>query len=190
MKRRLPLLALCSILAISCSSSDPESPGDDAQSETSRVARPLEPADMPGIDKLHTVSGLYLAGQPDESGFASAKERGIKTVIDLRHEDETEFDEKELVEELGMAYVPVPWNGEDQLTDEVFDRARELLGSADKPILLHCKSANRVGAVWLPYRVLEDGVAVEEAVEEAKAVGMKSAGYEKKARDYIERKSS
>jgi ubiquinone/menaquinone biosynthesis C-methylase UbiE len=53
--------------------------------------------------------------------------------------------------------------------------------------MLHCGSANRVGAVWLTYRVLDQGVPIETAIEEAKTIGLRSPEYEAKARDYIHR---
>jgi hypothetical protein len=55
---------------------------------------------------------------------------------------------------------------------------------------LHCGSSNRVGAVWLPWRVLDGGVEVEKAVAEAKPIGLKKAEYEEKALDYIKRNQS
>ena len=72
---------------------------------------------------------------------------------------------------------------------EVFDQAREQLKTAERPILLHCASANRVGAVWLPYRVLDGGLSWDHALAEAKTVGLKSPDYEAKAKDYIQRHS-
>lgn len=75
------------------------------------------------------------------------------------------------------------------MTDEVLDRARAELKAAPRPILMHCASANRVGAVWLPYRVLDGGLSWDDAVAEAKVVGLRSAELEAKARDYVERRS-
>ena len=148
----------------------------------------LEPAEWGSIMRLHRLGGVFLASQPKPEDFEQAKKDGVKTVINLRHHEETPgFNEAEVVEELDMEYVNLPWNGPDELTDEVFDKARELLKAAERPILLHCSSANRVGAVWLPYRVLDEGISLDEAVAEAKVVGLKSPDFEAKARDYIER---
>jgi hypothetical protein len=52
---------------------------------------------------------------------------------------------------------------------------------------LHCASANRVGAVWIPFRVLDQGIELEAAVAGAKAIGLETPEYEAKARDYVER---
>jgi uncharacterized protein (TIGR01244 family) len=93
-----------------------------------------------------------------------------------------------VVGDLGMGYHNVPWNGPDELTDERFDTVRELLRTAERPLLLHCSSGNRVGAMWLAYRALDDGLSYEEALREAKIVGMKTPAFETKAKSYIERR--
>ena len=92
--------------------------------------------------------------------------------------------------DLGLTYHNPAWNGEEELTDEVFDQVLDLLRSEERVILFHCSSANRVGAIWVAYRALDGGLDVEEAVGEGKTVGMKSPAYEQKARDYVSRKTS
>jgi protein tyrosine phosphatase (PTP) superfamily phosphohydrolase (DUF442 family) len=153
------------------------------------VTERLEPYECGTITRLHTYGGIFLASQPQPEDFEHAKKGGIKTVINLRLPSEvTEFDEKEIVEGLGMAYYNPGFEGPDMLTDDIFDRVRSLLSNEDhKPILLHCNSANRVGAVWLAYRVLDGGLGYEDALVEAKTVGLKTPAYEQKAREYIER---
>ncbi|CAG0957433.1 hypothetical protein PHYC_00543 [Phycisphaerales bacterium] len=148
----------------------------------------LEPYECGTITRLHTLGGVFLASQPKPEDFAQAKKGGVKTVINLRHASEIkDFDEKQVVEAEGLAYIHLPWDGPAELTDAVFDQTREYLKTAARPILLHCSSANRVGAVWLPYRVLDGGLSWDAALAEAKTVGLKSPDYEAKAKDYIER---
>lgn len=149
----------------------------------------MEPYECGTITRLHTYNGVFLASQPNPSDFEQAKKGGVKTVINLRHHSEiSDFDEAKVISDLGLAYHNVPWNGPDELTDERFDEVRKLLREAERPILLHCSSANRVGAMWLAYRAVDDGIPVDEALAEAKIVGIKSPAYEAKARDYIKRK--
>lgn len=155
------------------------------------VTEKLEPYECGTITRLHTLGGVFLASQPKPEDFEQAKKGGVKTVINLRHHEEvTDFNEQQVVEGLGLNYLNLPWNGPEELNDEVFDRARELLKTAERPILLHCSSANRVGAVWLPHRVLDGGISIDEAVAEAKVVGLTSPDFEAKARDYIARKKA
>lgn len=148
----------------------------------------LEPYQCGTVQRLHTYQGVFLASQPAAADFEQAKMGGVKTVINLRHAEENkDFDESQVVGDLGLNYFSVPWNGPDQLTDAKFDEVRELLRTAERPILLHCSSANRVGPMWLAYRALDGGATVEQATEEAKVVGMKSPDYEAKALDYVAR---
>lgn len=151
----------------------------------------LEPYSCGSIQRLHTYRGVFLASQPSPADFEQAKKGGVKTVISIRHASEIkDFDEREVVTKLGLSYHNPAWNGPDELTDEKFEQVRHLLESADRPILFHCGSANRVGAMWMAYRVLDEGASVDEAVNEARIVGLKSPAYESKARDYIKRVSS
>src|SRR5438046_1425637 len=48
---------------------------------------------------------LYRGGQPTEKGFQFLKEKGVKTIINLRGEDNSE---ERLVEKLGMRYIRIP----------------------------------------------------------------------------------
>lgn len=158
-----------------------------APDETTTPSNRLEPYDCADVTQIHTLGQFFLASQPSPEGFKKAKKGGIQTVINLRHSGETEFNEEEVVTSLGMKYHSVPWNGPDELTPEVFEKSRTLLRSAEGPTLLHCSSANRVGAVWIPYRVIDMGVPLEQAVQEAKTIGLKTPAYETKARDYVEK---
>jgi protein tyrosine phosphatase (PTP) superfamily phosphohydrolase (DUF442 family) len=113
----------------------------------------------------------------------------VRTVFNLRHESEIRgFDEQLVVTELGMRYVSLPWNGPDELTDDVFDRARAVLGTTERPLLLHCGSAHRVGAVWIPWRVLDCGLSVEDALAEARTIGLRTPEYQQKALEYVARR--
>ena len=120
--------------------------------------------------------------------FRIAKCGGVQTVVNLRYEDELDWNEKGIVQSVGLDYRDVPFKAPETLTDEVFDETRSLLSDdAKKPLLLHCHSANRVGAIWLAHRVLDDGLALADAEKEATAVGLKSPDYLVIAQDYISR---
>lgn len=160
--------------------------GKAAAVEAAAVAR-LEPAVCGSIANVHRFGGLLLAGAPQPEDLAAARREGVTTVINLRRASEvTAFDERQVVEAAGMRYVHLPFGDAAELTDAIFDAVRAELRSADGRLLLHCASANRVGAVWLPFRVLDGGLSWEEALAEAKTVGLKSADYERRAREYID----
>ncbi|MHC5028219.1 MAG: protein tyrosine phosphatase family protein [Planctomycetota bacterium] len=141
-----------------------------------------------GSMTLQSFRDVRMGGQPGLEDLEQAKSDGTVTVINLRKPDElADFDEAQAAEELGLVYHGVPWRAPDEMTDAVLDELRGLLRDAERPILLHCGSGNRVGAVWIVYRVLDDGIDVEAAVDEARTIGLKSAALEEKARDYIAR---
>lgn len=151
----------------------------------------LEPAKCGSVQQLHVLDDIYLAGQPSKEDFKAFKDRGVKSVINLRTQDETNWDEAKVLKELDLEYHHVPIKSPEALTDETFDRLRKLLNNRDeRPILLHCATAQRVGAVWLAHRVLDGGVTYEAALSEAKTVGMKAPALEAKAKDYIARQKA
>ena len=149
-------------------------------------AKKLEPAKCGSVKQLHVLDDIYLAGQPSPEDFQEFKKRGVKSVLNLRTKDEMDFDEAKTLKSLGLEYHHIPIAGPDSLTDENFDKLRKLLNEKEqRPMLLHCTAANRVGAVWLAHRVLDGGLTYDAALAEAKTVGLKTPALEAKAKDYI-----
>jgi len=111
-------------------------------------------------------------GQPDEKTLAIASEAGFIAVIDLRGEEEDRgIDEVAAVEALGMQYVSLPVKGEDGVTFENAAELDRLLGEFDGPVLLHCASGNRVGAL-AALRASAAGASADEALAAGKAAGL------------------
>jgi uncharacterized protein (TIGR01244 family) len=97
---------------------------------------------------------------------------GFKTVVSLNTEKEGSVAEGPLVEKAGMKYVNIQVGTLAPTPEQQPEIAKALDDPANYPILLHCESANRVGAAWTLYRVGK-GVAKETAIEEGRGVGMK-----------------
>jgi uncharacterized protein (TIGR01244 family) len=180
---RISGLTLVLALVPACSSGSDTEAGTGAKAATSEK---LEPYSCGSVARLHTFGSLFLASQPSPADFEQAQKNGVRTVINLRHDSEIkDFDERRVVTDLGMVYVHEPFDSPEELTDAVFDRCRQLLATAERPILLHCNSANRVGAVWIAWRVLDGGLPLEQAVAEAKTIGLKAPALEERARAYV-----
>lgn len=146
----------------------------------------LEACQIGKTSPAHRLGKLYLAGQPQVEDLQIAKEQGIKTVLNLRKKEELTWDEEAAVKKLGLNYINLPIGGPADLKDEVFEQARKVLGDKERqPVLLHCASANRVGAIWLAHRVLDDKLPYDQALEEARKVGLKAAPLEAAAKAYI-----
>jgi uncharacterized protein (TIGR01244 family) len=129
---------------------------------------------------------LVSAGQPEPEQFAALAGAGLKTVVDLRHPAEPRScDEPEAVREAGLEYINIPVAG--VLTPETFDFFREVMRDATRrPVLVHCASANRCGALLLPFFMLDEGADRETAWRLALQAGLRSAELGELALTYVE----
>jgi len=138
---------------------------------------PAQPvADWSGVKNLSHSGDMYFAGQPTVEGLDAAKERGVKVVVNLRSEREMkalEFDEAAQMKRLGMEYVNIPITP-DTFGPEDADRLKNVLAKTSGPVLLHCGSSDRVGAVWAMYLNRHRGVALDEAIDQGRKAGMRS----------------
>jgi uncharacterized protein (TIGR01244 family) len=121
---------------------------------------------------LSPVNGLTSSGQPDAEQLALFAEAGYVAVVDLRGESENRgLDEAAEVESLGLDYVNLPVSGADSISWENANKLDEILSSYDGPVLVHCGSGNRVGAL-LALSKSKSGADDEEAVAYGRAAGM------------------
>lgn len=100
------------------------------------------------LNEAEPLPDITTSGQPDESALVQLAEKGFVTVIDLRAENEDRgFREADAVENLGMRYVSLPISGPDAVNYENAEALDSFLSSAKGPVLIHCASSNRVGAL-------------------------------------------
>ena len=149
------------------------------------AAPKVEDAKLGATRNVHRAGSLLFGGQFSREDIAVLKKAGVTRVITLRTPGEADW-EAEALKSAKIGFEQIAVGGPDTLTDDVFDRLRRSLRTRTKgQTLLHCGSANRVGGAWLAYRVLDQGVALETAAAEAKTIGLRTPGYETKARAYI-----
>ncbi len=126
------------------------------------------------LNQVHPVDGVTTAGQPDEAGFKVFADNGYAAVIDLRTAGEDRgLEESAVVESLGMDYINLPI-GRDGITFANAKALQALIKGYDQPVLVHCASANRVGALFAlsEYAESEDADAALEAGRAAGLTGM------------------
>lgn len=161
--RKIVSLILLAVMMSSVSLADEQGPF---------AAMKVDLATVVSDGAVEPVDGISAAGQPDKAAFEVFANAGYKTVIDMRTEGEDRgLDEAAVVAELGMTYINMPVAGLDAIS---FDNARELdrlLSEVDGPVLLHCGSANRVGAL-LALRESLAGASDDDALEYGRAGGM------------------
>jgi protein tyrosine phosphatase (PTP) superfamily phosphohydrolase (DUF442 family) len=109
--------------------------------------------------------GLYSSGQPTTRHLDALAATGVRTVINLRTADEAAgFDEAEIAQGLGMAYVAIPIAGPSCLTRE---NAR-LLAQA----LTAAASGNRVGAMLALVSAWEGNTPAPDALRIGASAGL------------------
>ncbi|MCH2181626.1 MAG: methyltransferase domain-containing protein [Mariniblastus sp.] len=175
------LIFCCSIAGLGCCL-----PAIAQQQEPETIER----ASLGNTKNVHRAGNLFFAGQFGAEDIDSITAAQVGRVITLRTEGEIDWDEAAAIRAAGLSFIEVPFRSPDSLTDGVFDQIRELLSDRSQTTLFHCGSANRVGGVWLPYRVLDEGVPLEQALNEAREIGLRTEFIESKAIDYIERQQA
>lgn len=127
--------------------------------------------DIPRFQMM--AEGLYRGGQPDKTGFEYLKQKGIKTIINLRMED----DEALIVKALGMNYVQIPMdvNPWSKISDASIKKYFEIVNNPENyPIFFHCRrGADRTGVMAGFYRIAVQGWDWAKAYNEARQIGMR-----------------
>lgn len=154
--------------------------------ETETKVKKIVDAKLGATKNVHRAGDLWFAGQFTPADIGELKKQGFKRVITLRTDGEIDWDEKKMVEQAGMEFISIPFRKPETLNDEVFNLVRKQL-KGDHKTLFHCGSANRVGGVWLPFRVLDEKVELEQAIKEAEMIGLRTPFIKEKALEYIKR---
>ena len=138
-----------------------------------RAQKPVEKGDLPRFSILK--DGVYRGGQPSARGFQFLRQTGVKTIINLRVENNSE---SELVQALGMNYVQIPvdearpWS---VIPAAQLGKFFELINNpSNYPIFFHCRrGADRTGAFAAFYRIAIDRWDSTRAYAEARDIGMR-----------------
>ena len=156
---------------------------------TLSVAAAQEKQTRPGITNYTKVDAVVACGgATDTAALDGLKADGFKSVINLRVATEQGANVPEnqaKAKALGLNYFHLPLAGGSPDPAIVDQFLAVIANKANQPVFIHCASANRVGAVWLVKRVLQDGWPVDKATTEAKAIGLSAPALEKFALDYI-----
>ena len=127
------------------------------------------------------------AGQPTLEQLSKLKSDGIRAVLNLRPPSEHDAaGEASKVKELGLKYFNIPVEPNTLKDEQVAEFLKLTDDPQNRPMFIHCGSANRVGAFWLIRRVLRDGWKTDDAGTEAAKIGLSSAALKDLALRYIE----
>ena len=118
---------------------------------------------------------ILASGQPTEEQFQLLADAGVRHVINLRPAAEQEWDEGTFVASLDMEYHSIPVAGAGDVTRENAQSLYDLLAQLEgEPVIVHCASSNRVGALIAISAAESDGLDLESAVVEGQRWGLSS----------------
>jgi len=116
---------------------------------------------------------VFSSGQPTQQQIETLEEAGVKHIVDLRPATETDWDEGAFVTSMGLQYHSIPVAGREGITSENARSLYQLLDSLKgEPVLVHCASGNRVGALVALAEGQIRGNDVEDAIAEGKRWGL------------------
>lgn len=117
---------------------------------------------------------ILSAAQPTQEQLKKLANAGVKHVINLRTESENDWDEAKLVTSLGMQYYSLPIAGAQDISVENAQQLATLMGKLKgEPVLLHCASSNRVGAL-IAISAHAEGLDIESSLAKGRHWGMSS----------------
>ncbi len=155
----------------------------------SSAAAQVKKSEMPGIRNYSRVDATVgCGGAVDPSAMSALKKEGYVSVINLRlpNEEGANIDAgRAAAQSAGLKYIHLPFNAASPDPKVVSDFLSAVADKSNQPVFIHCGSANRVGAVWMIKRVLQDGWPVDRAQTEAEAIGLQNPQLVAFANSYI-----
>jgi tyrosine-protein phosphatase SIW14 len=138
------------------------------------------------LPKLYRVNdGLYRGGQPTEAGLKQLLELRIKTVVNLRNDDERARDEGVATVAAGLRYFNLPLSNFHKPNDREVAQILSIINAPEnQPVFVHCKrGTDRTGTIIAIYRIEHDGWTDHKAKQEAEAFGL--GLWQIRMKDYI-----
>lgn len=164
-RQAIVLLAIVAMALSACATPEDQAAGDNG-------AVKVDLARVVAAGSVRPVDGITSSGQPDAAALEVFRDSGYTAVIDLRGEGEDRgFDEKATVEALGMNYAALPIASAGDIDFDTAKRLDALIREQQGPVLLHCGSGNRVGAMLALIESLE-GADTEAAIARGKQAGL------------------
>ena len=153
------------------------------------LAAQVTKGEIAGVRNFSRVDAtIGCAGATDASAMTALRKEGFVSVINLRLADEQGADvpgSRAAAQAAGLKYIHLPFNAASPDPKAVESFLAAVADKSNQPAFIHCGSANRVGAVWMIKRALQDGWPVEKARAEAEAIGLTSPQLVTFATSYI-----
>ena len=161
--------AVLLLAPVACSGTSEEASAPEASpADTEAPAEAVDRAPHVAIRNARLpLPDVLTGGQPTPEQIDEAAGAGYRTIVNTRSSAEEGFEwEADRVADAGMRYVFIETPGADGLTRENVERLAELLADPEaRPMMIHCGSGNRVGALLALKAAWVDGQDDEAALQ-------------------------
>ncbi len=115
---------------------------------------------------------ITVMGQVTKDELKQAANEGFKSILNLRASGEEGFmsDEGKQAEAAGLTYVNIPVKKE-EISDELTSQVLKEIDELPKPVLVHCASGMRAGAMACMHMATREGMTADEGMTKAQAIG-------------------
>jgi len=139
--------------------------------------------DLPNFHRVNDQ--LYRGAQPTEAGLKRLVQQGVKTVLNLRDDDDHARVEGTAVIAAGLHYFNLPLSNFSKPNDEQIAQVLSIINAPEnQPVFVHCKrGADRTGTIIAIYRIEHDGWTGDQAKQEAEHFGL--GFWQVRMKDYI-----
>jgi protein tyrosine phosphatase (PTP) superfamily phosphohydrolase (DUF442 family) len=140
------------------------------------------------LNACEPVPGLVTGGQPGTEHLNALKRAGCQVVIDMRDPMEPQpIDAPGAVRAAALDYLNISVS-HSAPEGPLLERVRKTVGqiaAKGQKVFAYCNSGNRVGAVLIPYLMLDRGMSEDAAVALALRMGTRSNELIEGALDYV-----
>ncbi len=118
---------------------------------------------------------VSIGAQPQAADIQQLARDGVKTVINLRVDNETHdqlspLDEAQMVRDAGMEYLHIPVIGS-QVREGQVDEFCNAVEKLPKPIFVHCAKGKRAAALAVMNQARQEGWSGKKTLAQAEAMG-------------------
>jgi len=146
--------------------------------------------DLPLPEGVHVFQQeIFLSGAPHEDTFRELAHAGVRIAVDLREPEEIQGFEKRAATRNGITYnsAPISRVGDFQ-KDQIEAVDRIVAQRQGQKIWVYCNSGNRA-ASWMAIHLAKtQGMQADDAIAEAKPLGLNKEEMVTKVRAFLQRK--
>jgi uncharacterized protein (TIGR01244 family) len=113
---------------------------------------------------------VLLAGQPQVEDWQRLAAE-YQTVLNIRSDAERAAVQQANAAAAGLRYIHAPWPAYELAAEHLAAFAKLVEAPETGRLVFHCRSATRVGLIWMLYRMIHQGWTRDQAAAELRAAG-------------------